>query len=144
MQHVRLHLLYQASTAGGIQTLSMHVNLLLWSPKFCCAQDRWKPCSSLAKCLLGMTCIQSREQERAAEQRACSLLTSIKHRLALSLTLSGPVKHGKDAEKRWAAFLGSFQTLIYIWPNLNVWPFISHPVLPDNVLSSLQPKRAAH
>jgi hypothetical protein len=29
-----------------------------------------------------------------------------------------------------------------IWSNLNVWPFISHPILPDNVLSSLQPKRA--
>lgn len=143
MQHVHWCLLYQPSIAGRKKkTLSMHVVLLLWSPKFCCAQNRWKPCSSLTKCLLGMTCIQSREQARAAEQRACSLLTSIKQRLALSLTFLGSVKHGKDARKD-GLLPWDHSRHLYIWPNLNVWPFISPPVLPDNVLSSLQPKRAS-
>lgn len=118
------------------------MNLLLWSLKFCWAQDRWKPCSNLTERLSGMTCIQSREQENTPGPGASSLLTSIKYKSSSGLTLSGPVKHGKDVKKRWANFLELFQKFWKYEQYLNIWPFISRSALPDNMLSSFPPQRA--
>lgn len=109
------------------------MNLLLWSLKFCWAQDRWKPCSSLIEGLSGMTCIQSREQENTPGQKASSLLTSIKYKASSGFDPLGSSKTWYRWRKGMGWFLGVIPEKLKIWPIFE-YMTIYQPLLYDLIM----------